>query len=149
MAVVNRRRKFDLDIERAFSPSQQIIKKWGRGTSIQHPTMQDLEAAAVFRLRSEQKSIKEHFHALAEKLCGEHTMISVDNNIFGGVPHIKDVRLSVGDVLSKIYVYGNIQKVVDIYAPHVSEEHVKEAIAYAQDFLENACDPDDSSETDD
>lgn len=148
MAIVNRKRRFDFDIERAFSPSQQVIKKWGRGTSIQAPNMQDLEAAASFRLQCEQRTIKECFRALASELCKTHPEISTDPDIFGGMPHIRNVRLSVGDILAKIYVYGNAQKIVDIYAPHVSEEQVKAAIAYAQDFLETACDPDESSESD-
>jgi len=95
-----------------------------------------------------RKLIKEQFRAIAAKLCNEHHEISTDPGIFGGMPHIRNVRLSVGDILAKLYVYGSTQKIVDIYSPHVSEEQVKAAIAYAQDFLEMACDPDESSEVD-
>jgi uncharacterized protein (DUF433 family) len=94
-------------------------------------------------------SFRPDYRALADKLCQQHPAISTDKRIFGGIPHIKNVRLSVGDVLAKLYVYGNIQKIVEIYSPHVSEEQVKDAIAYAQDFLETACDPDESSEAND
>ena len=79
------------------------------------------------------------FSALADKLCEEHPAISTDKGIFGGMPHIKNVRLSVGDILSQLYVYGSTQAILDIYAPDISEEQIKEAIAYAQDFLETAC----------
>ncbi|HEY9404452.1 MAG TPA: DUF433 domain-containing protein [Pyrinomonadaceae bacterium] len=85
---------------------------------------------------------------LADKLCEEHPAISTEPHIFGGIPHIKGVRLSVGDILGKLYTYGNIQEILDTYSPDVSEEQIKEAIAYAQDFLEMACDPDESSEAD-
>jgi len=89
------------------------------------------------------------FRALAVRLTEVHPAISTDESIFGGMPHIKGVRLSVGDILAKLYVYGNIQEILETYSPHVSEEQVKEAIAYAQDFLEMACDPDQTSEADD
>jgi uncharacterized protein (DUF433 family) len=81
------------------------------------------------------------FRALAERLCEEHPSISTDIEVLGGTPHIVNTRLSVGKVLAKLYVHGNIQAIVKTYEPHVSEEQVKEAIAYAQDFLEIACDP--------
>lgn len=79
--------------------------------------------------------------ALAQRLCAEHPEISTDPGIYGGNPHIKNVRLTVGNVLAKLYVYGSTKAVADIYAPHVNEGHIKEAIAYAQDFLEAAIHP--------
>jgi uncharacterized protein (DUF433 family) len=96
-----------------------------------------------------EQIVKDGFRALADKLCEEHPAISTEQHIFGGIPHIKGVRLSVGDILAKLYTYGNIQEILETYGPHVSEEQIKEAIAYAQDFLEMACDPDESSEIDD
>ena len=93
--------------------------------------------------------LRGEFRAFAERLCREHPGISTDEGIFGGVPHIKNVRLSVGDVLAKLYVYGEIQKIVKMYSPHVSEGQVKEAIAYAQDFLQTACAPYEPSEDND
>jgi uncharacterized protein (DUF433 family) len=89
------------------------------------------------------------FRGLAQRLTVIHPAISTEEHIFGGMPHIKGVRLSVGDILAKLYVYGNIQEILESYSPHVSEEQIKEAIAYAQDFLETACDPDQISEADD
>jgi uncharacterized protein (DUF433 family) len=75
---------------------------------------------------------------LAEKLCKEHPAISTDPSIFGGAPHIKNVRLTVGNILAKLYIYGSIHEVAKIYSPHVGESEIKEAIAYAQDFLDAA-----------
>lgn len=86
------------------------------------------------------QSTGDHFRALASRLTEEHPSISTDPGIFGGMPHIRNVRLSVGDILSKLYVYGSIQAILDDYSPDVNEDQIKEAIAYAQDFLEAACD---------
>ena len=77
--------------------------------------------------------------AAMEQCCVEHPLISIDQGIFGGVPHLKEMRLSVGDVLAQLYILGSIQAVVDAYAPDVTQSQVKEALAYAQDFLEMAC----------
>jgi uncharacterized protein (DUF433 family) len=120
-----------------------------KGIRVRAESQFDIDILVALRDSTPQISVKDHFRALAERLCVEHPAISTDKGIFGGMPHIKDVRLSVGDILAKLYVYGNIQKIVNIYSPHVSEEQVKEAIAYAQDFLETACAPDESSEIDD
>jgi uncharacterized protein (DUF433 family) len=141
MAIVNRNRKHDFDHEHIASPAYFRLKQWRRGTSIQEPSLQDLEAAAAFTLSSRQKSMAECFRALADRLCAEHPDISTDSAIFGGMPHIRDVRLSVGDVLAQLYTYGSIQEILIIYSPDINEEQIKEAIAYAQDFLETACDP--------
>jgi uncharacterized protein (DUF433 family) len=88
-----------------------------------------------------KRLVKEQFRVLANSLCVEHPFISIDTEIVGGSPHIKNTRLSVGTVLAKLYLHGSVQAIVDIYEPHLSEEQVKDAIAFAQDFLEIACDP--------
>ncbi len=75
---------------------------------------------------------------ICEQICNEHPEIAIDSDIFGGAPHIKGFRLTVGDVLAKLYVYGSIEKVREIYS-EVSEYQIREAIAFAQDFLESAC----------
>jgi uncharacterized protein (DUF433 family) len=88
-----------------------------------------------------EQILEQSIKSLLKQCCSEHPTISIDKGIFGGVPHIKEMRLSVGDVLAQLYMLGSIQAVVDSYAPDLSEEQVKEAIAYAQDFLEAACEP--------
>jgi uncharacterized protein (DUF433 family) len=87
-----------------------------------------------------RKVVKGHFRSLAGRLCSEHPAISTDADVLGGAPHVINTRLTVGTLLGKLYVYGSVQAVVNAYQPHLSEEQVKEAIAYAQDFLETACD---------
>lgn len=81
---------------------------------------------------------RSNINALIEELCREHPEITVDPDMLGGVPHIKGVRLSVGNVLAKLYHYGSIEKVLEVFQPDISEHQIKEAIAFAQDFLENA-----------
>lgn len=81
------------------------------------------------------------FRWLFEKCCVEHPSISIELRVLGGVPHIKNTRLSVGQVLGRLYVLGSIKAVAEYYSPYISEEKIKEAIAYAQDFMELAGDP--------
>ncbi len=95
-----------------------------------------------------QLQIGESNRQLAERLCEQHPDISTDPGIFGGNPHINNVRLTVANILGKIYNYGSTKAVADIYAPYVTESQVKEAIAYAQDFLEEAIHAGEPSEVD-
>lgn len=76
---------------------------------------------------------------IAENLCKEHPEIAADPEMLGGMPHIKGMRLSVGSILEKLYLYGSVEKIREIYKSDISEHQIKAAIAYAQDFLENAC----------
>ncbi|MCA1621403.1 MAG: DUF433 domain-containing protein [Acidobacteria bacterium] len=85
--------------------------------------------------------VKKRIRALAERLCVGHPAINMDAEVLSGTPHVENTRLSVGNVLAKLYLYGSIQAVVKIHEPHLSEKQIKDAIAYAQDFLEIACDP--------
>lgn len=106
----------------------------------------DVDVSLVIRRRvarqfSEEHVIKAQFRALADALCEKHQAISTYEGIFKGMPHIKGMRLAVGHVLANLNVLGSIDAVVDAYAPHVTKEQVKEAIAYAKDFLEEACAP--------
>lgn len=99
------------------------------------PTL-DLDVTVAFSHQPAQTEAKEYVRRLAESLCLEHPAISTYQGIFGGAPHIKGVRLSVGDVLSELYLLGSVDAVAQTYS--VDKEQVKEAIAYAQDFLESA-----------
>lgn len=87
----------------------------------------------------QQRTVRDYFLAIASQLTEDHPSISIDPGIFGGMPHIENIRLSVGDVLSKLYIYGSIQAILEDYSPDINEDQIKEAIAYAQDFLEAAC----------
>lgn len=109
------------------------------GVSAFAPSDFGVDVAVTVRYAPSPVNVKEQFRALANRLCEEHPAISTDKEVLGGKPHLNNTRLSVGNVLAKLYLYGNIQAILDIYE-HLSEEQVKEAIAYAQDFLEIACD---------
>jgi uncharacterized protein (DUF433 family) len=79
--------------------------------------------------------------ALAEMCLDKHPGISIDPLILGGIPHIEDTRLSVGQVVGRVRALGSIQAVVEYYRGSVTEPQIKEALAYAQEFIERACDP--------
>ena len=86
-------------------------------------------------------AVRQRIRGVIRECCNEHPMISCERGIFGGIPHIREMRLSVGDVLAQIYALENIDAVVGYYNQDISKEQIKEAVAYAQDFLEKACDP--------
>jgi uncharacterized protein (DUF433 family) len=69
--------------------------------------------------------------------------IATDSNLLGGIPRIAGTRLSVGQVLGRLYVHGSIEQVVAYYGGQVTTAQIKEAIAYAQDFIEAVCEPPD------
>jgi uncharacterized protein (DUF433 family) len=76
--------------------------------------------------------------ALSERLCEEHPSVSTYEGVFGGIPHVKGKRIAVADIMEQLYLTGSISGVQRVYSPDVSEEQIKEAIAYAQDFIERA-----------
>jgi uncharacterized protein (DUF433 family) len=86
--------------------------------------------------QSPQQVAIAYIRNLAQRLCEVHPDISTYQGVFGGFPHIKGVRFSVADVLSQIYVLGSLDEVEKAFAPDISKEQIKEAIAYAQDFME-------------
>lgn len=73
---------------------------------------------------------------ILDKQLGEHPRIAAYDGIFGGTPHIKGIRFTVGDALARIYTLGSIQAVAQAY--DLPEEDLKEALAFAQDFIEDA-----------
>jgi uncharacterized protein (DUF433 family) len=96
-------------------------------------------ASGMFIYRSPLTDARGVNRALAERLCQEHPDISTYPGIFGGAPHIKGVRFSVGNVLSELYLQGSVSAVAETFS--LDENQIKEAIAYAQDFLESALSP--------
>ena len=88
-----------------------------------------------------QDVIKEQFRALASQLCEQHPAISTYGGIFGGMPHIAGVRLTVPHVLAQVRNLGSVDAIVEYYENTISKEQVEEAIKYAQRFLEVACAP--------
>jgi uncharacterized protein (DUF433 family) len=73
-----------------------------------------------------------------------HQAITTDSEVLGGIPHIAGTRLSVGQVLGRLYVHGSIEKVAAYYGGLVNTIQIREAIAYAQDFIEAVCEPPES-----
>lgn len=144
MAEIRKPRKHDIAVEEEFT-SAFILSTWrGRDVVVGIPPRRGVNTR-VHTIRSlDPKPTAEAFRAVARKLCEGHPAISTDAEVLGGTPHLKNTRLSVGSVLAKLYLYGTVQAVLDIYEPHLSEEQVKAAIAYAQDFLEIACDTNES-----
>lgn len=142
MAIVRRKGlRLERNHERQ-SASAYYLSQWqGRTRLVMIPYPRDVAVPAARRPEIKQKPIKEQVRSLTTKLCGEHPIIVTDPEVLGGTPHIKGTRLSVRTILAKLYLHGSIKAIVDIYEPHLSEEQVKEAIAYAQEFLEIACAP--------
>ena len=72
----------------------------------------------------------------------DHPNISLNPDVLGGIPHIANTRLSVGQLLGRIYALGSIMAVAEYYSENnLTEDLVKEAISFAQDFVESAGDP--------
>lgn len=78
---------------------------------------------------------------LNSRLSKVYKHISRDPRIRKGMPHIKGTRVAVGHVLSHIETLGSINATVKAYDSTINAEQVREAIAYARAFLEEACDP--------
>jgi uncharacterized protein (DUF433 family) len=83
---------------------------------------------------------RQYYHAIAGSLLKHHPGIDINEDI-KGIPTIKGNRISVGQVLGRVYVLGSVEAVVEFYHSTISKEQVKDAIAFAQDFLEAACEP--------
>lgn len=86
------------------------------------------------------------FDDLTHKLREKHQGIGTHGRVLGGAPHIKGTRVSVAHILTHLYHLGSIDAVVDEFKQRISREQVQQALAYAHDFMEMACDP---SEDDD
>lgn len=83
---------------------------------------------------------KKGIRALMIQCCEQYPSISVDEDVLGGVPHIRDSRVSVDYVLDGIYVLGSIKSVARKYS-HITETQVRDAVGYAQTFMELVCEP--------
>jgi uncharacterized protein (DUF433 family) len=79
--------------------------------------------------------------SLASTLAKTYKYISTDRRVRKGMPHIRNTRIAVAHILSHLHALGTIEATVEAYSPQLTREQVKEAIAYAKDFLEKACAP--------
>jgi uncharacterized protein (DUF433 family) len=65
-------------------------------------------------------------------------LIVSEDSVFEGRPYVegRELRVPVADILEQIYLTGSIERVRRYYAPSLTREHIKEAIAFAQDYME-------------
>jgi uncharacterized protein (DUF433 family) len=97
-----------------------------------------VDSVAALPTHRSETGAQTYIRALSQRLCEEHPAVSTYEGIFGGIPHLKGLRIAVADILEQLYLTGSISGVQRVYSPDVSEEQIKEAIAYAQDFIESA-----------
>jgi uncharacterized protein (DUF433 family) len=82
------------------------------------------------------------FRWMFERCRQDYPGISLDEAVLGGIPHLDGTRLSVGQVLGRLYMLGSLYAVAKYYSElGLTEEQVKEAIGFSQDFMELAGDP--------
>lgn len=137
--AVRRRLRLEKHLERE-SDTAYFLSQWhGRSKLVPVPHPRGITRTVPTKRQVERKSAKEQLRILAERLRAKYPSICTDPDILGGNPCIKGTRLSVRTILGKLNLYGSIQAIVDNYEPHLSEEQVKDAIAYAQELLEMAC----------
>lgn len=94
----------------------------------------------------EQQIVRRAFRAITERLREKHPAISTNERVLGGAPHLNGLRVSVANVLTHLHHLGNVDAVIDEFKQRITGEQVRQALAYAHDFMEMACDP---SEDDD
>lgn len=80
-----------------------------------------------------------NIQAVIQKCCIKHEGIEFDKNVLGGLPVIKGTRIDVGFLLNRLSLYGNINDVIEQSVPHLTEQQIREAIAFASDFVEMIC----------
>lgn len=75
---------------------------------------------------------------ILDKCLEAHPRVAAYDGIFGGAPHIRGRRFTVANVLARVHTLGSVAAVAAAY--DLSEEDLKEALAFAQDFIEEAFD---------
>ena len=98
-------------------------------------------ARVVFDQETESIALWNSVRLLMAECSATHRAISTEENVLGGIPHIDGTRISVGQALGRLYTHGSIDGVVAYYGGQVSADQIREAIAYAQDFIEAVCEP--------
>ena len=82
------------------------------------------------------------FRYMFERCRQDYPGISLNEAVLGGVPHLQGTRLSVGQVLGRLYMLGSLLEVAKYYSElGLTEEQIREAIGFSQDFVELAGDP--------
>ncbi len=75
--------------------------------------------------------------SLYQSCLSGHPNISTNSDLFCGVPHINGTIIEISEILNRLYVHTNIREVVKYYGD-VTEEQVRDALAYAARFIEIA-----------
>ena len=75
--------------------------------------------------------------SLYQSCLSDHPNISTNSDLFCGVPHINGTTIEISEILNRLYVHTNIRELVKYYGD-VTEEQVKDALAYAARFIELA-----------
>jgi len=110
----------------------------------------DFSELADSRYRFLLRSLRTHgdymevspFRYMFEKCRQSYPGISLDEGVLGGIPHLEGTRLSVGQILGRLYALGSFCAVAQYYSElDLSEDQVKEAIGFSQEFVELAGDP--------
>lgn len=104
-----------------------------------HPI--SITTVTVDYLNLHMPEVAPNIRKIMEQCCAEHSGISIEPEVLGGIPHLEGTRLSVGQIVGRVRALGSIKAVADYYSPDITEKQVKEAMSYAQDFIERACDP--------
>ena len=84
---------------------------------------------------------------LYEQCAYGNPHISINLTLQGNVPHVEGTNISVSNILARLYIHGSLQKVVKYY-DDITEEQIKDAIAYAARFMEIACNPPQNADAD-
>lgn len=100
----------------------------------------DIDITVGIRSRFNELTTNDYLREIAKNLEAEHAAIEMSDRI-KGVPVIKGTRLSVAQLLGRIFVLESIDAVVEFYRGTISKDQIKAAVAFAQDFLEAACEP--------
>src|SRR4249920_3580809 len=68
------------------------------------------------------------FRWMFERCRQDSPSVSLDPLVLGGIPHLEDTRLSVGQIRGRLYVLGMIYEVAKYYNElNLSEDQVKQA----------------------
>lgn len=109
-------------------------------------SLPDVDVVVSLRRPTDEQAVKESFRLVVDRLSEKHPGISTNPKVLGGTPHIEGLRISVPHVLAHLHHLESIDAIIDEFKQRISREQIKQALAYAHDFMEMACDP---SEDDD
>ena len=71
-----------------------------------------------------------------DRLCQKYQSIIVDPAILNGVPHLRNHRLTVAQVLARLSVFGSIQSLIEFYSANITKQQIEDALNFAHDFLQ-------------